>query len=281
MKTKIKELAKSLKISSVGFLRAREFSELLPEFTKDIPFVLATPDERINPFQISEEVKTIIVMAISYYTKTKGNISIYARGKDYHTVIKRLSEPIIKLLEENGFSACMFCDDAPLDERFLAKASGVGFIGKNGFLITPEYGSFVFLAHVITDCEIEPDKPINRSCQNCGRCIKACPTGALKSGDFYTCLSYITQKKGELSEKEETLIRENGTCWGCDICQAVCPHNADIPTTEIPEFYEDLILNLEYVPESNRAFKKLYGDRAFSWRGKGVVERNLNILNKR
>lgn len=281
MKTKIIKLAKDLKISSVGFLCAREFSELLPEMSKDIPFVTATPEERINPFKISDKAKTIIAMAVSYYTKTEGNISMYARGIDYHNVIKKISEPIIRLLEESGFWACAFCDDAPLDERFLAQASGIGFIGKNGFLITPEYGSFVFLGHIVTDCEIEPDMPNKLSCKECGRCIKACPTKALSTGDFYTCLSYITQRKGELSKREEDLIRQNGTCWGCDICQKVCPHNEGLPVTEIPEFAEDLILSLENMPESNRAFRKLYNERAFSWRGKGVIERNLNILNKR
>lgn len=280
MKNKIKELSRALKISEIGFLRAREFPEILSKLNCDIPFVKCLPEVRINPFKIMEEAKTIIVLAVSYYTKTEGNISMYARGKDYHKVIKNLTEPIIRLLTENGFRACAFCDDAPLDERFLAKAAGIGFIGKNGFLITKDHGSFVFLSHIITDCEIEPDFENTESCKNCGRCINACPTGALKTGDFYTCLSYITQKKGELTKEEESLILKNNTCWGCDICQTVCPHNENVALSEIPEFYEDLIVNLEEVPKSNREFKMIYGDRAFSWRGKGVIERNLSIMNK-
>lgn len=281
MKAEIIKTAKDSGLHYTGFLEARSFMEIRSDLKKTPPFVSATAEERINPFKLSDNAKTIIVTAASYYTNTTGSISMYARGLDYHKVMKRLSAPIVKLLEDNGYFAYFFCDSAPLNERFLASEAGIGFIGKNGFLITPKHGSFVFLSHIITDCDIEPDKKNTSSCYNCGLCTQACPSGALKNKDFYSCLSYITQKKGELSDEEVRLIKENNTCWGCDICQLVCPHNKLIPETDIPEFSENLICNITSLPESSRGFKKIYRDRAFSWCGKNVLERNLNIINKR
>ena len=276
MKELIKKIAKENKISDIGFLKAEKFSAI-----KDVsktPF-LPECNERENPFLIMEAAKTIIVLAFSYYTNTEGNLSMYARGQDYHHVTKKLSSPILDFLIDAGYKAEFFCDSASLNERYLANMAGLGFIGKNGFLISPEFGSYIFLAHIITNCEISPDKPNNKTCMACGKCIKACPAGALSRGDFYSCLSYVTQKKGELSEKEKILIKNNNTCWGCDICQNVCPHNADLNKTEISEFREDLICNLTYEDISNREFRKKYKNRAFTWRGKGVIDRNLSIIH--
>lgn len=279
MKNKLRECAVKMGASDIGFVSARVYDEALTALSVDTPFVKASPKERINPFVINKNAKTIIVLLFSYNTNTKGNISSYARGKDYHLVLEEKSKPLISLIKDSGYDASFFTDNANLNERFLAKYAGLGFIGKNGFLISPKYGSFVFLAHIITDMEIEPDSPLDTACMSCGKCEKACPSKALTTGNFYSCLSYITQKKGELSDSEEALIKNSKMCWGCDICQTVCPHNENAPLTEIPEFSEDLILNLDELPMSNREFRRIYSDRAFSWRGKYVIERNLNIIN--
>lgn len=278
MKEKIRELIKISGFSDSGFADARIYSELSE--IRDVPFAPASGDERINPFLIMEDAKTIIVLLASYNTDAFGNLSSYAMGKDYHMVLKKYSEPVIEFIENKGFSARFFCDNAPLDERFLAYLAGLGFIGKNGFLISPKFGSRVFLAHIVTNMQIPADKPLELGCLNCGKCVSACPTKALKMGDFYRCLSYITQKKGELSEEEADLIRKGGSCWGCDICQSVCPHNSDAPLATIPEFSKNLITKLEIPEMSNREFKEKFGDRAFSWRGKSILMRNLAILDK-
>lgn len=277
MKNSIIQTAKNVGFSDIGFLSARKYDELL--LPQNVPFAKGDYDERINPFCLLENAKTVIVLLITYNTDKKGNISRYAHGKDYHLVLKEKSEPILSLLKEHDFKAEFFCDNANLNERFLAREAGLGFIGKNGFLISPEFGSFVFLAHIITDCEITPDNPDTNTCNNCGKCEKACPSDALKTKDFYTCLSYITQKKGELSESEKTLMKNSKMCWGCDLCQEVCPHNQNVPKTSVLEFSENLIFDIKEIPFSGREFKKIYHDRAFSWRGKAVLERNLNIIN--
>ncbi len=278
MKTKIKELAYSVGASDIGFMSAQEFPELFDTLNADIPFTKASPDIRINPFITEKNAKTIIVLLFSYKTDTDGNISQYARGRDYHLVLNEKSKPIVSYIESLGYKASFFSDNANLNERFLGRKAGLGFIGKNGFLISPRFGSFVFLAHIITDLYLSPDTPNEDSCLFCGKCVDACPTKALSTGDYYSCLSYITQKKGELSKQEKEVIKKTKMCWGCDICQNVCPHNENVSLTDIPEFKESLVCDLKELPESNREFKRLYSDRAFSWRGKGVIERNLSII---
>ena len=191
---RIKECAISSGFSDVGFLRAEIFSEISDSMKNNIPFSPAPYDQRINPFLLMDNAKSIIVLLASYNTGLLGNMSSYAMGEDYHFVLENMAKPVLLLLEKSGASARFFCDNAPLNERFLARLAGLGFIGKNGFLISPKFGSFVFLAHIITDMDIPPDKPLSITCKDCRKCISSCPTGSVKSGDFYSCLSYINQK---------------------------------------------------------------------------------------
>ncbi len=225
------------------------------------------------------EVKSAIVFVVSYNSKKTGNLSAYAFGRDYHKVLPEVAASAIELLRKNGYTAECYTDSGSLPERELAYRAGLGFIGKNHALIHPRLGSFIFIGYILTNCELEADSPLGLSCRACGKCLDACPSGALKSKDFYTCLSYITQKKGELSDSEAALIKACGTIWGCDICQRVCPHNADAPVATKAEFSQNLTLNLEIDEAlSNAEFKKIYGEKAFSWRGKGVLLRNQKLL---
>ncbi len=279
MKRIIKELALKNGIADIGFVKAREFIELKEIARKQVPFLKGSEDERINPFLINNNAKSIIVFICPYFSGNYGNVSSYAMGKDYHMVLKDKAQPIINQLCLSGFSADFFCDNSPLNERFLACSAGLGFIGKNGFLINNEYGSYVFIGHIITDAEFEYDKPIEMSCVGCDKCIKSCPTGALMENEYNAekCISYITQKKSPLNEFEISAIKNSLMCWGCDACQKVCPHNGK--KTNISQFTDDLITDIKSIECSNREFKKMYADRAFSWRGKGVIERNLKIIN--
>lgn len=265
----------------MGFLTARKFTELRGKVTDSTCFSGVDEDKRINPFLIMESAKTIITYVVSYKSDLPGNISSYAYGRDYHLVLREIGNIGIDILKEHGFSGVSFADTGDLPERYLAYLSGLGVIGKNHSLIHPKLGSFVFIGYIITDGVFEADKPIDGDCKNCGKCIESCPTKALTTGDFTKCLSFITQKKGELEEAEEELIRKSGCIWGCDICQKVCPHNEGVPSAENVNFKEDLITNL-HIPEdiSNAQFKREFGDRAFSWRGKNVLIRNQRIVNK-
>jgi len=281
MKQIIKEKLKKAGASDSGIVKARVLDELLPCLKSESTcFSDVLTEKKINPFLIMDNAESIIVFLVSYKSDLPGNISTYAYGRDYHKVLPDIAKPVVEFLNEKGYKAQAFADTGDLPDRHLAYLAGLGFIGKNHCLIHPKFGSFVFIGYILTDCPLDADKPVEDSCINCGRCIEACPTGALVTGNFNTCLSYVTQKKGELSEEECELIGKSGIIWGCDICQRVCPHNAASPTATHPDFCENLITNLK-IPEehSNREFKALYGDRAFSWRGKSILIRNQKLAD--
>lgn len=259
MKEKIREFAKTLGITEFGVAR--------------------TPNG-----------KTALVFLFPYYVgKRKGNISLYARSNDYHITVKKylmkIGEYITTLAAD--FTAEIYCDINPLNERELAYRAGLGFYGKNRMLINPAYGSYFFIGCIIASgFDIPLDSPLDMSCLNCGVCIKECPGGALGENgfDISKCASDLSQKKGGLSPCEEDIVLKSGLAWGCDKCQEVCPHNKDVPVTPIAEFKENLI---DFLPEediaslSGRAFLRKYAGRAFSWRGKNVLLRNINIYRKR
>lgn len=229
--------------------------------------------------------KSAIVCLFPYFCGyTEGNLSLYARGIDYHLIIKeklgQLTEFIRALAPE--VSCDIFADIGPEIDRQLAYNAGLGFYGKNGMLINDDFGSFFFIGYILCDLPLKADTPLNKSCIGCNRCIDACPGGALgEKFDISKCASHISQKKGELSENEQSILKKSGLIWGCDTCQRVCPHNNILPKP-LREFTEDLIHSLtkeDIENLSNKEFMRKYKNRAFSWRGKNVILRNLKLIN--
>lgn len=282
MKTGIAAAAEAAGISKIGFCKAADYSAAAK--TLPPPPLLASQNiaARENPQLTLPGAESIIVCLFNYYSGAqKGNISRYARGADYHSVALRKMAAIVEYLEKNGCRGAAFSDTGDLNERLLVRLSGLGVPGRNGCMINDELGSYFFVGYVVTDCKITPDKPKNGACIGCGRCEKACPLGSIGDGgiDESRCLSYITQKKGELTDTEKAAMAKSGMIWGCDICQEVCPHNSAVRVTDIPEFRDNLICEL-IIPEdiSGREFKRRYGGRAFAWRGKNVLLRNQKIV---
>lgn len=285
IKSEIKRISLIEKAGDIGFLKAEIYDELRDVLKKRGKVSLTDDDieKRINPYLIMPDAKSIIVCLFSYHARYKGNISSYAYGKDYHSVIKEKLIKISKPLADNGYKFKVFCDNGSLSDRFLAQKCGLGFVGKNGMLINKKLGSEFFIGYIITDCVMEEDKPLDEKvCIGCNKCISSCPGGAI--GEYFDfnenlCVSYLTQKKGELTADEEKIIKKSGYIWGCDICNKVCPYNENAPYTDIDEFTKDTVYSLE-IPDgiSNKEFLKLYHDRAFSWRGKNVLIRNINLF---
>lgn len=219
----------------------------------------------------------VILAAVPYFCgHTAGEISKYARGRDYHRVLRSLFAGAISSTgAEKQFSAS-YTDVSPFDEVRLAAAAGLGKIGENGLLLTEPYGSYVFLGEICGDFSGEAALLREPSyCDRCGACRRACPTQG--SG----CLSEITQRRGELTVEEESLMRRYKTAWGCDICQDVCPANQNVEKTKLPAFSEELVYRFdadELSGLSGRAIERKYADRAFIWRGGNVVKRNAAIL---
>ena len=287
MKTVITQTALENGACAVGIVRARVFDELGGILKKRGRVTLAEEDneKRINPFLIMPDCKSIVVCLFSYCIAEKSPISEYAMGDDYHTVIKDRLSGVCEVLEKKGYKAMTFSDNSPLSDRHLAYLAGLGFFGKNTMLINEEYGSKIFIGYVMTDCELEEDKPLDKDvCLNCGECVRACPGGAI--GDDFSfnenlCASFLTQKKGELSAKEREIIKKSGYIWGCDICQDVCPYNHSAKLTTLDEFSKNLIYSIDVPPNmTNKEFKERYGTRAFAWRGKNVIIRNVGLMSE-
>lgn len=187
-------------------------------------------EKRSDPAKILPGVKSVIVVGMNYYpgdhSGSENLVARYAWGDDYHEV---MGEKLEKLAQEIPGETKWYIDTGAVFERYFAVKAGLGFIGKNTCLITPEFGSWVFLGVVLTTHEFEPTKPGPMgSCGDCRKCIEACPTGALseKNLDARKCISYLTiEKKGDFTPEEAAMVRSQKFCFGCDVCQEVCPHN--------------------------------------------------------
>ena len=228
-------------------------------------------------------LKFLIIYLLPYYTGKVENISRYAASLDYHLIIREINEGLCELLSRLFPTASFrgYGDHSPIDERYAALIGGLGIAGDNGLLINEKYSSYVFLGDVVCDIPPEalsaaaPREPLR--CEGCGLCRAACPTGILR-GEGEDCLSAITQRKGELSPYECRLMREYNTAWGCDECQSACPHNKEPELTPIDFFYRERIeeLTFELLSKMDRSELRR---RAFGWRGRAVLERNLAVLN--
>lgn len=215
------------------------------------------------------------------------NLSVYASVKDYHGFVSMLSCELDLYVKEKyphgNFK--LFADHSPIDEVHAACISGLGFIGDNGLLINERYSSFVFLAECVTNLSadelgIQAYPEVNvKECLHCGACAAKCPCGCIKPSGATPkseCLSAITQKKGELTENEARLMLDSGVIWGCDICQNACPYTKNAEFTPIEYFNTDIITLLDSAT-LNSLDDDAFTSRPFSWRGRGVVERNVRL----
>ena len=227
---------------------------------------------------------SVVMCAVPYFSKKllgDHNISAYCAVKDYHGFFeilkKEIPEALKKEYPDNKFA--IFADHSPIDERHAAAIAGLGIIGLNGMLITEKYSSYIFLGELVTDAALPAVKKEIEYCIGCKKCKSACMIDELGS-----CLSAVTQKKGDLDEKEISFMQRYNTAWGCDVCQKVCPYTEKAIKngtvfTETEYFLSDIIPDLD-TDILNALDADAFAARAFSWRGKSTVERNLKILEK-
>ncbi len=211
-------------------------------------------DLRHHPEELLPGLRSVICVGLVYNgpepkstqlsSPERAWISRYAWGEDYHDVLREKLEAMAsKLLEKQAMQYRACVDTAPLLERSLARAAGLGWIGKNTCLISQQLGSWFFLGELLTTLELEPDAaPVPDRCGSCTRCIDACPTAAIVPSphgrfelDARRCISYFTiELRGTLPEEHRTGIGHN--IFGCDICQDVCPWNRKAALTREPAF---------------------------------------------
>ena len=228
-----------------------------------------------------EKVKTAIVFLVPYYVKDneEGNISLYARSYDYHYYMDSLFDIIIpELKEEFGVGFAGFADKSPIEETEAAAKAGLGVKGENYLLINEKYGSYVFLGEILSEGEpelfgVEERKYTVKECLKCGNCKSACPMNK----DNMPCLSFVTQQKGELPDEQVEYIRKYGSAWGCDLCQISCPLCKDVKETPIDFFRQNRIVNLD-LQTLDEMSEEEFNKRAFSWRKRATVRRNLELL---
>ena len=239
--------------SMVGFARAEfmiEESERLnawldKSYHGSMTYMENNIEKRCDPGLLFEGAKSIICLAYNYFTESECEgglkVSKYAYGRDYHKVLKKKMNSLIKSINENivEINARAFVDSAPVLERDWARRSGIGWMGKNTMIINPKKGSFFFLAEIICDLELEYDAPIDDYCGTCTKCIEACPTDAISQDGYILdgskCISYLTIENKDVIPNEFKGKMENWV-FGCDICQDVCPWNRFAVEHEEPDF---------------------------------------------
>ncbi len=231
-----------------------------------------------------------VIMLIPYRSRTEPkNLSVYASVRDYHKFTELLAAEGEKYIKEKFPRARFkfFADHSPIDEVHGACIGGLGFMGRNGLLINEKYSSFVFLCELITDMTpeemgIESFKEAEmKMCLDCGECARHCPSNCMDERDprpKTECLSAITQKKGELTDREAKMIVESGCIWGCDVCQNVCPYTKNAEYTPI-EYFNEGVISLLTEDGLHKMTDEEFYSRPFSWRGREVIGRNLKIFS--
>ncbi len=231
--------------------------------------------------RLPKDARSVISVLFPYKVPMeRGNLSRYAAVPDYHEIAGHMLSTAVSALEKafGDFDFVWFIDNSPIPEVYTAARCGLGVIGDNGLLINSRYGSYCFIGSIVTNLVIPStsDGEI-RTCDHCGRCVTSCPSGALRGENGFDrriCLSDISQRKGTLSPEEEALLRQGGLVWGCDTCQDVCPMNVDAADTYIEPFLA------RANPSVSANDLAVANDRAYLYRGRGVVERNIRVLGE-
>jgi epoxyqueuosine reductase len=251
---KIRQQAVEIGFDKIGFARADAMDEEQSRFRQwlgagmhgEMAWLEREPEKRSDPRLIFPEAKTVIVVALNYFTphdheqsSETGKVSRYAWGDDYHEVLKEKLYALLERIsaEVPGAKGKVCVDTAPLMEKAWAARAGLGWIGKHSNLITQELGSWVFLGEIIVNLDLDTaPAPVADHCGSCRACLDACPTGAIVEPyvvDSRACLSYATIELRSLDLPDKIAKNLDGWLYGCDTCQDVCPWNRfEQPTAE-------------------------------------------------
>lgn len=298
LKEELIQYAKEIGVDKIRFSSADTFDSLKDRLIlhESLGYLsgFEEPDieKRTNPSLLLPKAKSIVAIALAYPSKMKdaprstkdARRGIFCRaswGTDYHVVLKKKLDMLEEFLRSKhvDIRTKSMVDTGELSDRAVAERAGIGFSAKNCMIITPEFGSYVYLAEMITNVPFEPDEKIEDQCGTCNKCVDSCPTGALVNPgqlNSQRCISFLTQTKGFLPDEFRSKI--GNRLYGCDTCQIVCPINKGKdfhlhPEMEPdPEIAKPLLKPLLTI--SNREFKEKYGHVSGSWRGKKPIQRN-------
>ncbi|REH76866.1 tRNA epoxyqueuosine(34) reductase QueG [Staphylococcus felis] len=300
LKKEVIEYAYTIGIDSIGFTTADPFDELKQKLKAYHSKGYASGFEesdinlRTEPKLSLPTARSIIAIAVGYPNKlknapksTKGDRrGMFARaswGQDYHTIMRKRLDLLGQFIQSKvpDVDIMSMVDTGVLSDRAVAERAGLGFTGRNGFIISPELGTWTYLGEMLVSIPFPPDDPLMDSCGDCTICVDRCPTGALVGNgqlNSQKCISFLTQTKGYL--QDEYRYKIGNRLYGCDTCQQVCPKNKGINTEQDDIILEPDILKPRLIPllqMNNKTFKNTFGHLAGAWRGKKPIQRNAII----
>ncbi|MEK4627202.1 MAG: tRNA epoxyqueuosine(34) reductase QueG [Solibacillus sp.] len=292
------QYAKSIGVDKIGFTTAAPFHELKNRLRRQQElgfqsgFEESDVELRTEPLKLLDSAESIVAIAVAYPSRMKDapqgkkgeRRGIFCRaswGIDYHTAVRERLQLLEQWLVERVANVKIksMVDTGELVDRAVAERAGIGWSGKNCSIITPEFGSYVYLGELMTNIPFAPDEPLEDGCGDCNLCIDVCPTGAIVAPgqlNSQRCIAFLTQTKGFLPEEFRTKI--GNRLYGCDTCQTVCPKNKGKLNwihdefTPDPELAKPLLEPLLSI--SNKEFKAKFGHVSGSWRGKKPIQRN-------
>jgi epoxyqueuosine reductase len=256
----IKRQARHLGFDLCGIAPAADFPELsffgqwlARGYAGEMTYLNRSADRRADVRRVLPTAQSVIVTgtvyntAVPYSTESadpdRAQIARYAWGDDYHDVIGvRLGKLVAWMRRQSAeaFDARAYVDTGPVQERVYAQYAGLGWIGKNTCVISPEVGSWIFLAEIICSLPLEADQPALDQCGTCTLCIEACPTHALVAPgvlDSTQCISYLTiEQRGSIPDELTAAVGSH--VYGCDVCQEVCPWNQTAPSSSDPAWQQ-------------------------------------------
>ena len=297
----IRTEALKLGFDSIGISKAEFLEDEAPRLENwlkegmhgEMSYMERNFDKRLDPRKLVDGAKSVVSLLLNYYPSEpppddKPKISRYARGKDYHFVIKDKLKVLLSCIREfaGDVNGRAFVDSAPVLDRAWAMRSGLGWVGKNTNLIHPKKGSYFFIAELIIDLELEPDGPIRDHCGTCTKCIDACPTDAIIKPyvvDGSRCISYFTiELKDQIPEKFKGMYDD--WIFGCDICQEVCPWNRFSLPAKTAEFSpgpgQKTLDYDEWNEITEETFDKIFGKTPLKRAGYDGLKRNLRFISK-
>jgi epoxyqueuosine reductase len=301
-KMQIRKRALAMGFAAIGFARAEGAAKTRQDLAAylaegrhgDMDWLAATPERRESPDGLWPAARSVVVLALDYGPPTdprvhlarpeRGVVAAYAKGRDYHLVAKRLLKELGSWVA--GTFACEvkhFVDTAPVMEKPLAEAAGLGWQGKHTNLVSRGHGSWLFLAELFTDLDLAPDEPGADACGTCRNCIDACPTAAITAPyqlDARRCISYLTiELKGIIPAELRPAI--GNRIYGCDDCLAVCPWNKYAQRTRELAFLPRIELTapklLDLVELDDPSFRDVFSRSPIKRLGRGRFVRNVLI----